>query len=160
MSDSGNKHLGHSKPPRRVHQAVALVRIAYSAVFIGNVMCALEFIIQPDCYAGAYELSGVAGMVAVQGMGVVFLMWNATYPVAIASPLRFRPVVGIVVVQQIIGLIGELWIYATLPAGHKVLAGSIMRFIVFDAGGLVLMAAAWGLLSLAIRRYGLATAQN
>ena len=71
-------------------------------------------------------------------------MWNATYPAVIASPLRFRAVAVIVLVQQAIGLAGESWLRFGLPAGHAALSASIERFILFDAAGLVLMAAAFG----------------
>lgn len=152
--------LDGSAPDKRVRSAVVAMRVSYSAVFCLNVMCALQFILAPGRYAGAYELGGVAGLAAVQGMGVAFLMWNATYPVVIAHPLRFKPVAVIVVAQQAIGLLGESWIYATLPAGHEILAGSIMRFIGFDAAGLIMMGAALVLLSATVRQSDPAGAQN
>ena len=49
----------------------------------------------------------------------------------------------VVLVQQAIGLVGETAILLGLPGGHKMLAASILRFIAFDAAGLVLMAAAF-----------------
>ena len=49
----------------------------------------------------------------------------------------------VVLVQQAIGLVGETAILLGLPGGHEVLAASILRFIAFDAAGLVLMAAAF-----------------
>ncbi|MGL5173373.1 MAG: hypothetical protein ACRC75_05920, partial [Olsenella sp.] len=52
-----------------------IARIAVGAVFVMNVWCALDFVIDPGAYAPAYELSGVAGQAAVQGLGVAFLMW-------------------------------------------------------------------------------------
>lgn len=60
------------------------------------------------------------------------------------QPLRFRAVAVIVLVQQAIGLAGESWLRFGLPAGHAALSASIERFILFDAAGLVLMAAAFG----------------
>lgn len=130
--------------PRAGAARVALwtVRIAFCAVFLVNVQCAASFILWPGSFAGAYELSGVAGEAAVRGMGVTFLMWNATYPLVIWRPSRYRALAGVVVAQQAIGLFGESLVLATLPAGHDALAASILRFIVFDGAGLVLMAAA------------------
>ena len=125
------------------------VRIAYALVFAVNVQCAVSFVLWPDAYAPAYELAGTAGAVAVQGLGVAFLMWNATYPAVIASPRRFRALAVVVLVQQAIGLVGESWIRSTLPNGHAALAASIDRFVAFDAAGLVLMAAALGVYFLA-----------
>lgn len=130
--------------PRSARTAAVFVRIAFAIVFVVNVQCAVSFVLQPGAYAPAYELSGTAGAVAVQGLGIAFLMWNATYPAVIASPLRFRAVAVIVLVQQAIGLAGESWLRFGLPAGHAALSASIERFILFDAAGLVLMAAAFG----------------
>lgn len=117
------------------------VRLAYLVVFCWNVACALQFVLDPESYVAGFELSGVEGRVAVQGLGVAFLMWNATYPAVIASPRRFRSLSVVVVVQQAIGLVGESWIMASLPAGHAALVASIQRFIVFDAVGLAIMLA-------------------
>lgn len=47
---------------------------------------------------------------------------------------------------------GESLIRATLPAGHDLLASSIDLFIIFDAIGLVLMAASWGIFFLLEKR--------
>ena len=44
---------------------------------------------------------------------------------------------------EIVGLVGESLLLATLPAGHDVLAASVLRFVAFDGAGLVLMGAAW-----------------
>lgn len=117
-------------------------RAAFAVVFSMNVLCALQFLIAPESYAPVYELYGASGAAAVQGMGVTFLMWNATYPPYIARPARF-PVLGwVIVVQQAVGLLGETFILAGLPAGHMQLAGGIERFVAFDAGGLALLLAA------------------
>lgn len=56
----------------------------------------------------------------------------------------YEAVDAIVLVQQAIGLAGESWLRFGLPAGHAALSASIERFILFDAAGLVLMAAAFG----------------
>lgn len=127
-------------------------RIVVAAVFLINVQCALSFVLQPASFAGAYGLSGVSGNVAVQGIGVAFLMWNATYPAVIANPRRYRAVFLIVLAQQAIGLVGETAILLSLPASHEVLAASILRFIAFDAAGLIAMLAAFAALQLRLPR--------
>ena len=126
--------------PRGVRAAAWGVRGAFALVFAVNVQCALAFVAQPAAYAPAYELSGAAGTAAVQGIGVAFLMWNATYPAVIAQPRRFRSLAVVVLVQQAIGLVGESCVRAGLPVGHDLLAANIERFIAFDAVGLALMA--------------------
>ena len=128
------------RAPRSVRAAAWGMRVAFLLVFVVNVQCALQFVLWPDAYAGAYELSGVAGAVAVQGIGVAFLMWNVTYPAVVVAPRRFRALAVVVLVQQAVGLVGETLILLSLPTGHETLAASIGRFIAFDAAGLVLMA--------------------
>ena len=116
-----------------------IARIGFAIVFAINVQCALSFIFAPGSFTGAYELSGVAGNVAVQGLGVAFLMWNVPYAVYMAHPARFCVLGWVAIAQQAIGLLGESLILASIPAGHTVLADSILRFIAFDALGLVIM---------------------
>lgn len=128
--------------PMRVWTA----RVAVGAVFLMNIQCALSFIIWPERFAGGFGLAGVPGQVALRGLGIAFLMWNATYPPVMWDPQRFRTVFGIVIAQSLIGLIGESWLLLSLPAGHPEIAASLTRFIVFDAAGLVLMAAAFAML--------------
>lgn len=128
---------------RKADWASRLARVGFAVVFAWNVLCALQFVVAPASYMGAYQLSGVEGAVALRGMGVVFLMWNATYPLFIVKPRRW-PVLGIIIVtQQAIGLVGESIILASLPtSGFALLAESIVRFIAFDAAGLAIEVAA------------------
>ncbi len=129
-----------SAPSRATLVATWVMRVAFLAVFVINVQCAVVFIVNPAAYAPAYELSGVAGEVAIRGLGVAFLMWNVTYPAFIVAPRRW-PVLGwVILVQQVVGLVGESLILASLSAEHATLASSIQLFITFDAAGLVAMA--------------------
>lgn len=122
-------------------------RIVIGLVFIINLQCCFSFIVFPESFVGAYELSGVSGVVALQGIAVAFLMWNATYPFAIAHPVKNRVVYLIVLIQQAIGLIGETLIYFSIGEGHAVLHESILRFILFDGAGLILMVIPFVILS-------------
>lgn len=126
----------------RAELAEWIARLAVAAVFAINLECALSFIVAPERYAAGFELMGIPGMAAVRGLGIAFLMWNATYPLVIWQPRRNRALFGVVLAQQTIGLAGETWLLATLPAGHDALAASTVRFAAFDGAGLVLMAAA------------------
>ena len=69
-----------------------VVRVCFALVFAVNVQCALSYVLDPLAYVGGFELEGVAGEVAVRGLGVAFLMWNATYPAFICSPERCRDI--------------------------------------------------------------------
>lgn len=132
--------------------ALRAARIALAAVFVVNMQCAVQFVLWPDAFAPAYELAGFEGRIAMQGLGVAFLMWNATYPLAIANPVKHRALFGVVLAQQAIGLIGESAILASIPAGHELLASSILRFVAFDGAGLIAMALAFVALSVSLKR--------
>ncbi len=119
--------------------ALWVTRLALAAVFCFNVGCGLAFVARPEAYAPSFEVSGVAGEALVRGIGILFLMWNVTYPLAIWNPWRYRWLFLIVIVQQAIGLAGEAWMLLTLPPGHAALATTGWRFAAFDGGGFVAM---------------------
>ena len=134
-------------PRDQRHELVLwLVRLAVGAVFFFNVTCALAFMAQPARYAPGFEVGGVPGRVLVRGMGILFLMWNATYPPVLIRPDRHRTLFAVILAQQAIGVAGETWMWATLPAGHTALWNTGLRFIAFDGAGLVGMAVAFWLL--------------
>lgn len=122
-----------------------LARLLVAVVFVWNLQCALIFVFDPVSAMGAYQLSGAVGSATLQGVGVAFLMWNATYPAVIVSPNRFRSLFVVVLIQQVIGLVGETWIITHLGPGTEVLVGSILRFIIFDGVGLILLVIAFAL---------------
>jgi hypothetical protein len=122
-------------------------------VFVVNVTCAIQFVVWPERYTASFELTGDAGRAIVRGIGVLFLMWNATYPLVILNPYRRRALYLVVLVQQATGLAGESWILASLPEGHAALRSTARRFIVFDGAGLVAMLIAYALVDACIRRH-------
>jgi hypothetical protein len=107
-----------------------------------NLQVALVFILWPERYAPGFELTGVPGAAAVRGTGILFVMWNVPYLVALWHPRRYRLALGMALVMQLIGLVGESLILLTLPQKHTLLRASIIRFITFDGGGLLLLAIA------------------
>jgi hypothetical protein len=124
-----------------------LARLALSVVFFFNVTCAFAFVVRPAAYVHGFEVGGVAGEALVRGIGILFLMWNVTYPLTISHPYRYRWLFVIVLVQQVIGLAGETWMLLVLPPGHDALAATGWRFVAFDGGGLVAMAITFGLMA-------------
>lgn len=131
---------------------VWLARLVVGIVFALNLSAALPFILWPDQYAPGFEVSGVPGRALVRGMGILFLMWNATYPPVILRPDRQRTLYAVILVQQVIGLVGETWMWIGLPAGHAVLSATGLRFITFDAAGLAGMSLLFWLLVRTSRR--------
>ena len=125
-----------------------LARLVVGTVFFFNVTCALAFVARPDQYAPGFEVGGVPGRVVVRGIGILFLMWNATYPPVLVRPDRHRTLFAVILAQQAIGLAGETWMWATLPPGHAALRATGLRFITFDGAGLVGMGLIFGLLRL------------
>ena len=123
---------------------IDLARIFIALVILWNFQAAIMFLVWPDRLLLAYELQGAAGIAALRGIGLLFLMWNIPYMVAVWNPVKYRISLYEALVMQSIGLVGETIIYFSLPEIHNLLRGSIMRFIVFDALGLVLLViAAW-----------------
>ncbi|OQA44697.1 MAG: hypothetical protein BWY52_01550 [Chloroflexi bacterium ADurb.Bin325] len=121
---------------------LGLARLFIAVVLAWNVQCALVFVIAPDAYAAGFELAGAPGSAAVRGMGVLFLMWNVPYAVALSHPLRRRVSLYEALAMQTIGLLGESFILLSLPVVHSVARASIARFIAFDGAGVVLLALA------------------
>ncbi len=121
-----------------------LSRILIFIVFFFNVQCAVVFLLDAAAYAPSFELSGAAGEGMVRGLGLLFLMWNVPYAVALWHPLRHKLSLLEAVVMQAIGFFGETTLQLTYSAGHPVLSASIERFMIFDGLGLVcLLLAAW-----------------
>jgi hypothetical protein len=119
-------------------------RLWWGRLFIGvviftNIQCALAFFLDPSAYILAYELSGTPGEYAIQGFGILFLMWSVPYFVAFAHPHKYRISLIEAVVMQFIGLLGESYLLFKLPSGYPNLASSILRFIVFDGLGLIFL---------------------
>ncbi len=100
-----------------------IARVLVALVFFINVQCALQFILWPEAYTAAYQVEGASAV----------------------RPDRYRVLFGVVIAQQAIGLVGESLLLASLGPGLEVLAGSVIRFIAFDAAGLVLLAIAFAL---------------
>ncbi len=121
-----------------------LARGLIAAVFLWNVQCAVAFLAAPATYAPGFELNGPAGEAAVRGLGLLFLMWNVPYFVALLHPVRRRVSLYEAIAMQAIGLVGESLILWALPVAHPVAQAAVTRFVAFDGSGLILLlAAAW-----------------
>jgi len=79
------------------------------------------------------------GIVYVRGIGLLFLMWNVPYFVAVLDPMKYRVSLYEATVMQVIGLVGETLLLLSLPVGHQALQNTVRRFILFDAVGLLLL---------------------
>jgi hypothetical protein len=118
---------------------VWLARILVGLVLVINIQCAIAFLLDPGRYAPAYELIGIPGEAAIQGFGILFLMWNVPYAVAFFNPIHHRISLYEADIMQLIGLIGETLIYFGLPPGYLILNDSLLRFMIFDGLGLLVL---------------------
>ena len=122
-----------------------LVRGLIALVTTWNLQAALVFILRPERFAPGFELTGEPGATAVRGTGILFLMWNVPYLVALWHPVKYRLALGIALIMQLIGVLGESWTLYSLQFEHTLLKISIWRFIGFDSVGLLLLAVAFWL---------------
>ncbi|MBM3120936.1 MAG: hypothetical protein FJZ97_01960 [Chloroflexi bacterium] len=118
---------------------VRLAQIAVGLVLVWNLSAAVPFVWSPERYVLAFQLAGVPGEAMVRSLGLLFLMWCVAYVPVIARPDRHLVLFGVILAQQAIGLTGEAWMLATLPAGYNALAATGLRFMLFDGAGLVLL---------------------
>jgi len=127
---------------RKIDLRLWASRLLIAVVVAWNLECALVFLLHPEVFAPGFELAGIPGAAAMRGTAVLFVMWNVPYLVALWNPVRHRISLGEALAMQALGLVGESFILLTLPAGHAVLHTSLVRFIAFDAAGVVLLAVA------------------
>lgn len=116
-----------------------VVRGLIGVVLFFNLQCATLFLLHPEEYMGGFELAGVPGRMMVQGMGLLFFMWNVPYIFAVSDPIAKRTSLIEAVIMQAIGVLGESALLGTLPPEHWALRDTALRFIAFDGGGLVLL---------------------
>lgn len=116
-----------------------MARILIGLVLLDNLTCAALFLVTPADYVPSFELQGAAGKAMVQGIGLLFVMWNVPYVFALVDPRKFRISLLEAILMQAIGLIGESILRTMLPAGLSIMRMAVMRFIVFDAAGLALL---------------------
>jgi hypothetical protein len=122
-----------------------LARLLIGLVIAWNLQAAIVFLVSPGAYAPGFELSGVAGVTAMRGIAVLFIMWNVPYILAAWHPQRNLLSLKEALVMQSTGLIGETWLLLSLGSGHATLQTSIQRFVLFDAAGLLSLALAFWL---------------
>ena len=132
---------------QREARKVWIARVLVTIVIFINLQAALQYLLNPNAYSGAFELEGIPGMAAVMCVWILYVMWQVSYVLAAINPAAHRLSMTEAVLMQAIGLLGETWLRTRIPVEHTVLRNSILRYIVFDAGGLVLLAVAWALVN-------------
>lgn len=129
--------------PHTWYRSSSLPRLLVALVLVSNIYAAIAFFVTPSSFTAAYELTGAPGEAAVAGMGLLFLMWQVPYIVALINPLKHLLSLLEALLMQALGVIGETFILLRIPLQHATLRASITRFLVFDAAGFALLALAW-----------------
>jgi hypothetical protein len=137
-----------------------LARGLIGVVLFFNVQCALVFLLWPNSYTASFELIGTPGRLMVQGMGLLFLMWNVPYAMAIMNPVLRKTSLFEAVIMQTIGVVGESLLLISLPMGHPVLRTTALRFIAFDGIGLFFLLCSVSLLALTLKNDRLSIGQK
>jgi hypothetical protein len=114
-------------------------RLLIGVVVAWNLQCAAVFLLTPAAFAPGFELAGVPGEATIRGFAVLFVMWNIPYLVALWQPRRQRVSLWQALAMQAVGVLGESLILFSIPAGHALLHASIVRFVEFDAAGVLLL---------------------
>jgi hypothetical protein len=115
------------------------IRFLIGLVFISNIQCAVAFLSTPRKYVSNFELSGTTGEAMVRALGLLFVMWNVPYFMAILHPQKNHISLYEAIIMQAIGLIGETLLLLTLQSGHGMIFNTTTRFIIFDGLGLVIL---------------------
>ena len=119
-----------------------LARMLIGLVILVNLQAAAVFLLWPEVYAPGFELLGMMGVEVVRSWGILFIMWNVPYAFALWHPVRNRISLYEALAMQVIGLAGEILIFTSLPDTLSLAGASILRFIAFDALGLLALIAA------------------
>jgi len=119
-----------------------IARVLIGLVTVMNLQAAVYFLFRPADYAPSFELSGTPGNAIIQGMGLLFVMWNIPYIVALINPVKHFVSLIEAVVMQGIGVIGETLLLLLLKGEHPRIEASVLRFIFFDGAGLLILLAA------------------
>ena len=117
-------------------------RVLIGLVVFFNLQCSYYFLFHPADYAPAFELTGEPGSAAIQGMGLLFMMWNVPYVFALLNPIKYIISLVEAVIMQAVGVFGETILLLVLNGEHPLIKASVLRFIYFDGAGLVLLAIA------------------
>ena len=121
---------------------IIIGQVLIGGVMFINIQCAVSFLAAPDRFLNSFELVGSPGMVMIQGLGMLFLMWNVPYGFALWNPIRNRVSLYEAIAMQSIGLVGEIVLVLKMVEGHTNLINTGLRFIGFDAVGLLCLGVA------------------
>lgn len=124
---------------KRVSISPIIARLLIGLVTFFNLQAAAYFLFRSADYAPGFELIGAPGSAVIQGMGLLFLMWNIPYLFALVNPFKFSISLIEAVIMQAVGVVGETILLLVLKGEHPLIEASVLRFILFDGVGLLLL---------------------
>jgi hypothetical protein len=127
---------------RRDQLLLWIIRLMIALVFASNILCAIQFLGNPAGYIQQFDLAGEAGTVVIRSLGILFIMWNVPYAISLYNPYRYSVALFSALTMQLIGFLGETWIYFNIQSLVNT-KSSIMRFMIFDFAGSLILAAAY-----------------
>jgi hypothetical protein len=116
-----------------------IIRALIAPVVFFNLQCSFVFLFNPEGFTPSFDLYESTGTYMIQGLGLLFLMWNIPYLVALLDPIRHSTSLIESVIMQAIGVLGESLLLIRVPQEYLNLHTSVIRFIIFDGGGLVFL---------------------
>ena len=87
----------------------------------------------------SFQVEGIPGQTAVIGFGILFLMWQVPYVFALLHPVKHKTSLWQALIMQTIGVIAESILLTTIPPDYLLLRSSILRFIIFDGAGVLIL---------------------
>ena len=123
-----------------------VARLLIAIVLAWNLEAAMSFMVSRGSFLAAFELKGLPGEIAVAGTGLLFLMWQVPYVLALVNPLKFKVSLIEALAMQTIGLVGESILLTRITSEYAMLRSSITRFILFDGIGVILLSVALGVI--------------
>lgn len=114
-------------------------RLLIFLVVADNFQAAILFLVHSESVAPSFELTGLIGDSVIQGIGLLFLMWCVPYVVALIDPAGHRLSLLESIIMQALAFVGETTLMILLPIKLPVLESTVLKFIVFDLAGLVLL---------------------
>lgn len=118
---------------------VWVARLLIAVPLFWNLQAALQFMLNPQLFISSFQLEGVPGRAAIAGYGILFLMWQVPYIFALLHPVRFKISLWQALIMQTIGVVAESILLSTIPIEYALLRWSIIRFIIFDGAGVVIL---------------------
>lgn len=125
----------------KARRAIASLFILFVAAW--NIQAGIQFLVNPEKYSWGFYLTGYAAEKAVQGVGLLFIMWTVPYLFAAIRPDMERLLLFACITAQTVGVIGEALILSSIPTDFPAMQFTISRFLIFDAAGILFLLSAY-----------------